>query len=198
MTTHLHYMGLLKAFHSYFHPVLDGVSTGMRSSRGKRPRIRDSIARISEAFIVFIICISSAVRARGSSFLFASMYKWWSTCRKMSIAFFIHSNFLSISASLFCRRSRWCRSHARSIVSCACFEGMARWRARPTSGRHVPVGVDRLRTLLGYRARLIICCFGSPACSLGVAYVLAVAWRNLSGTLGRDEQTSVVDMAESK
>lgn len=115
--THLYYMGLLKAFHSYFHPVLDGVSTGMRSSRGKSPRIRDSIARISEALIVFNICISSGVRTRGSSFLLAPMYKRGSTCRKTSIAFFMHSNFLSISTSLFCRSCRWCRSHARSIVS---------------------------------------------------------------------------------
>lgn len=155
--------GLWNAFHSYFHPVREGVSVGIRSSRGNSPRTLDSIARISAVFPLFTTSISSAERALGSSFLLASRYNRGSTACSMSMASFIFRNLRSVSAARCWRTCRRCSSHARSIVSCACTEGMARCIARPTSGRQVPMGVDRFLMLPGYSTRRMMSFLGSPA-----------------------------------
>ncbi len=71
--------------------------------------------------------------------------------------------------------------------------------ARPTFGRQVPVGVARFRMLLGYKTRLIICCFGSPVWSLGAAYVLiVVGCKNRSCSRGRLEKMTEVNMGVRK
>ena len=145
---------------------------GSRISLGNKPAILLSMIFFCIPRNFFEISTSSCVRWRGSSVRFASVYKYGSVVSSSSMALCIKANFRLLSSSRCLRIRRCCKSHARSIVSCACTDGMARCNAGPTSGLHVPVGVSLLRILLGYKARRISSFCGSACTTFFAAFRL--------------------------